>query len=125
MHKRERGQSLVEFALSFGLLMIIMLGVLDLGRAFHAAMVMTNAAREGAYYGAMHPADTDGIVAHVIQEAQDSGILLGGAGVTVSSSGVSGTPLVVTVEYQFPMLSFATLGTFAITLQRSAQMVIY
>ena len=46
-----RGQELVEFAIIFPLLMIIAFGVLDLGRAMHAAITITNVAREGARYG--------------------------------------------------------------------------
>ena len=49
-HKR-RGQSLVEFALVLPLLVLIVFGVLDLGRAFYALITITNAAREGARYG--------------------------------------------------------------------------
>lgn len=126
MARREHGQSLVEFAVSVGLLLLILLGILDLGRVFHAAMVITNAAREGAYYGGMHPEDAGGIVAHVIQEAQDSGISLAADTITVSGSGVSGTPMSVTVEHEFSLLtSFVLPGIQTILLRRTADMVIY
>ena len=46
-----KGQELVEFAIVLPFLMLIVLGVLDLGRAFHAAIIITNVAREGARYG--------------------------------------------------------------------------
>ncbi|MBC7260892.1 MAG: pilus assembly protein, partial [Chloroflexi bacterium] len=88
-----RGQSLVEFALCLSLLMLIFLGVFDLGRVFHAYIVITNAAREGAYYGAMHPSDSSGIVARVLSEAQGSGVALSASNVSVSSTGISGTPM--------------------------------
>ena len=45
------GQELVEFAIILPLLLIIAFGVLDLGRAFHAVITITNVAREGARYG--------------------------------------------------------------------------
>jgi len=123
MYKREQGQSLVEFALSLTVLLVIFLGVFDLGRVFNSVMVITNAAREGAYYGAMHPEDSGGIVAHAMQEAQGSGITP--TAVSVSTSGVSGTPLSVTVEYDFSLLSSFLPVTSIIHLRRSAEMVIY
>lgn len=43
-----RGQALVEFALLLPLLMVLLLGVVELGRAWNAKQVLTDAAREGA-----------------------------------------------------------------------------
>lgn len=120
-----RGQSLVEFALCLSVLILILLGVFDLGRAFHAYIVITNAAREGAYYGAMHPSDSSGIVAHVISEAQGSGIALSAGNVSISSTGISGTPMCVTVSYDFTLISSFLLGGRTIRLQSCAEMVVY
>ncbi len=47
----ERGQSLVELALTLPLLLIILFGTIDLGRLFFAYVTITNASREGARYG--------------------------------------------------------------------------
>lgn len=46
------GQSLVEFALVIPLLLVILLGVADLGRAFYYTSAIANAARAGAAYAA-------------------------------------------------------------------------
>jgi Flp pilus assembly protein TadG len=51
-----RGQSLVELALLLPLLALIMVGTLDLGRAFFASQRLTNAVREGALFGIRYPA---------------------------------------------------------------------
>lgn len=48
----ERGQSLVEFALTLPLILVLIFGLVDFGRAFHAWLLVTNAAREGARVGA-------------------------------------------------------------------------
>jgi hypothetical protein len=63
---KQKGQDLLEFALVLPILLLIMFGVLDLGRLFHSAITVTNAARVGARFGAMrsdiyncNPADTD------------------------------------------------------------------
>jgi len=44
----ERGQAIVELALTLPLLMLILLGVFDFGLMFQQYEVVTNAAREGA-----------------------------------------------------------------------------
>jgi len=43
-----QGQALVEFALILPVLMLILLGVFDLGRAIYAQTAVSNTAREGA-----------------------------------------------------------------------------
>ena len=48
MKRSERGANLVEFAIVLPLLVLILAGLADLGRAFYNYMVITNAAREGA-----------------------------------------------------------------------------
>jgi Flp pilus assembly protein TadG len=48
MKRLERGSNLVEFALVLPLLVLILAGMADVGRAFNSYMVITNAAREGA-----------------------------------------------------------------------------
>ena len=45
---RTRGQSLVEFALVLPILLILMLGILDFGRAIFAYNSVSNGARSGA-----------------------------------------------------------------------------
>jgi hypothetical protein len=46
--RRERGQTLVEFALALPLFVLIIFGVLDVGRFVYANSVLSQAAREGA-----------------------------------------------------------------------------
>ena len=82
-----RGQSLVELALLLPLLALILLGTIDLGRAFFAHQRLTNAVREGALYGMRYPthltttstapantnsADPNNIVYQVRQESAGS-----------------------------------------------------
>jgi len=44
----EHGQATVELTLTLGLLLILMVSCLDLGRAFFGYIALVNAAREGA-----------------------------------------------------------------------------
>ncbi len=46
--KGERGAELIEFALAFPLLLMVILGCVDFAFVFHRNEVITNAAREGA-----------------------------------------------------------------------------
>lgn len=66
--KSQKGQSLVEVALILPVLIVIMSGLLDLGRLYFAYVAVTDAAGEGAAYAAIHPDDLDGIV----ERAQDA-----------------------------------------------------
>ncbi|MFQ5945131.1 MAG: TadE family protein [Anaerolineae bacterium] len=59
----DKGQSTLEAALTFPVLIIVLLGIFDLGRAILAYSTISNAAREGARYGIIHPTwrDSDGV----------------------------------------------------------------
>jgi Flp pilus assembly protein TadG len=49
--KRQAGQSLVEFALSSVVLLLLVGGLVDIGRAIYITEALSNAAREGARHG--------------------------------------------------------------------------
>jgi Flp pilus assembly pilin Flp len=51
----EDGTSLVEFALVAPVLLLLLVGILDLGRAVNALVTVSNAAREGSHYAILHP----------------------------------------------------------------------
>src|SRR5579864_5031744 len=50
--RRQRGQSLVEFAISSIVLLLLAMGLLDLSRAFYYSVDLQGAAREGARHAA-------------------------------------------------------------------------
>ena len=52
---REQGQGLVEFALGATILLILLVGLIDLGRALFTWMALRDAAQEGASYGSLYP----------------------------------------------------------------------
>ena len=54
-HKKEKGQSLVEFALVLPILLILLAGVLDVARMYYVYVVLTDAAAEGVSYAAIKP----------------------------------------------------------------------
>jgi len=74
-------QSMLELALLLPLLLVLVIGALEFGRLFFTKIVITNAAREGAYYLSTHPDDFNigtGIAPNTIlaaeAEASNSGI---------------------------------------------------
>lgn len=59
--RKSRGQSLVEVALVLPILVMMMMGLLDFGRAYYTVVALRDAADEGAAYGASNPGDVAGI----------------------------------------------------------------
>ena len=51
--RRERGQSLVELAISMTVLLILLAGLVDLGRGFFTFITLRDAAQEGASYASV------------------------------------------------------------------------
>ena len=49
-----RGGTMVEFALTFPLLLLLCLGTMDFGRLFFHGVTIANAAATGAFYGAQN-----------------------------------------------------------------------
>ena len=90
------GNALVEMALTLPVILLLLLATLDLGRAVYAQNIITNAAREGAHYGAMAPDDSQGIQTRTMNAI----IGLDTNAVTVTTDEGSDT-IRVTVTYQF------------------------
>ena len=57
----EQGQGLVEFAFVATLLLVLFVGLIDLGRALFAYMALRDAAQEGATYGSIYPGESASI----------------------------------------------------------------
>jgi Flp pilus assembly protein TadG len=71
--ERARGQSLVEFALVFPLLILMLLGLFDFGRAIYAYNTVSNAAREAARVAIVNP-DVPAIRAEAVSQAIALGV---------------------------------------------------
>jgi len=63
--RSERGQALLEYAVIFPLLMLLLIGIMEFGVAIMVYDSISNAAREGARYGVIrqHHDDLPGIAA--------------------------------------------------------------
>ncbi len=58
---RERGQSLIEFAFTLVIILLLLVGAIDLGRAIFTYLALRDAAQEGASYASYNPTDITGI----------------------------------------------------------------
>jgi Flp pilus assembly protein TadG len=105
--KADRGQSLTEFAVGVTLLLILLAGVLDLGRAYFTLLSLRDAAQEGALYGSLAPTDTAAIRARVRTSSgwpvdfstfTDTQIAI-----NVAGPACAGSELVVTLQMDFIM----------------------
>ena len=92
-------QSIVEFVLVLPILLLIIITSLELGRVFMAKIVLTNAAREGAYYLTTHSTDNTNCSGSgsskvcylttrsaILAEANNSGLALTNSNITVPAS---------------------------------------
>lgn len=61
----ERGQDLVEYAITLPIFMILVFGIIDIGRAAYYFSALQNGSREAARYAIVNPGDDVGIEAHV------------------------------------------------------------
>jgi hypothetical protein len=61
MKQSQKGQSLIELAISMVVLLILLAGIFDMGRAILAYFVLQDAAEEGMVYGTSFPTDCNQI----------------------------------------------------------------
>jgi len=65
----QRAQGLVELALALPLLLLLVMGIVDLGMALRSYITVTNASREGARLAIVCPATDDLIKTRVVDYA--------------------------------------------------------
>lgn len=99
----EKGQSLVEFALVVPILLLLVLGIMEFGRAYSANLTLQNATREGARLAVTGATD-----AQITQRVKDSAPTLDVSRLNVSVTPASrrqGDNVMVTVTYDFNYLT--------------------
>jgi len=110
----EKGTSLVEFALILPILMLVLFGVLDFGKAFNYWNDETHLAAEGARWAVVNSNPGSGTLQQYIQQQADSSELRSLATVCVAfpnnpdtgTSGHVGDPVTVTVKASYPWIPF-------------------
>ncbi|MCX2748194.1 pilus assembly protein [Arthrobacter sp. MI7-26] len=115
--QKERGAVAVELAIVLPLLLLILIGIIEFGRVLNVQVSLTQAAREGARYAAIHYKDSNPDVTGAAQNAAPS---LSGLGMTVTNnaSSCSSVPtpnVTVTTRISLPSLTgFLNGGAFGI-----------
>lgn len=104
--RQSRGQGLVEFSLVIPLFLLMLFGIIDLGRVIWANDVLANAAREGARYASVHGgSDLVGHTTATPQQIKDYTL--------TNFSWAGGTSISVTVCYSSVQIAPGTTGTVA------------
>jgi hypothetical protein len=139
--EHERGQSLVELALVFVLLLWLVSIILDLGRAYYVIVALENAAEEGAAYASIDPSclqeryedpgcnDPNNAIWRAKHE--NPGGLLSPELIDITFSFTTplapGEPIIVNASYPYKVmtpLGGTILGTDTITLTGSAMRIV-
>lgn len=68
LRKPTAGQALVEFALLAALLVTLLLGIVDFGRAYYTQVQIKNAVGDAGYYAIQNPGDTPGTKQVIIRQ---------------------------------------------------------
>ncbi|MCH7549035.1 MAG: pilus assembly protein [Candidatus Krumholzibacteriota bacterium] len=117
-----RGQAIIEFAFVLPMLLLVLFGITEFGRAWMTANILTAAAREGCRLAVVTGPDSTAVIARVTQ-------VCGAAGVTPTAVLVSGPDpfdiqrrVTVTVQTDFTVFSGTILGTFTGTIPLGATM---
>ncbi len=119
--RAERGQSLVELAMGLMVLLILVMGIIDLGRVLFYYTTLRDAAQEGAVYGAINPQDCAGIytrarapLANSSEGSIDVDVLMNGTACNSApiTSACSGQQIeVIVTQPHFPLVT-PILGLF-------------
>ena len=102
----EEGQSLVEMAFALVILLLLVGGIVDLGRAFFATMSLRDAVQEGALYGSIDPTNVPEIKNHVLNTSDMIPGMIGSDDITVEvlNAPCTGNRIRVTAVYSdFPI----------------------
>jgi len=139
--RHRRGQSLLEFAITLPVMLLIIFGVLDLGRVFYSTIALRGAVREGARYFISHPgvddptSDTDQVdkTRDIVQESaanygmnladSDIDIICDPTTCDVDDAANKNASVTVTASTQFDLIIGFVLPT-PINLQQSTEMQI-
>jgi Flp pilus assembly protein TadG len=100
--KGEKGQNLVEFALVIPLLMLLVIGIAEFGRAWMTKNILTGAAREAVRIMAVQTGNITTATARADNILNSAGITTASVNVIDASSAFE--PVSVIVTYNFPVV---------------------
>lgn len=124
LRHRQSGQSLVEVALMLPFLLLLLIGVIEMGRYAYIGILVGNAARAGAAYGTqslVKSVDTAGINTAADNDFQNNGQNVGSLAVTSSvSCGCDSGGTITTAACTGTGAGTCATGQWAVTLTVTA-----
>src|ERR1051325_4601782 len=110
--RSDRGAALVEAALTIPILLLITVGIFEIGRAYQTWQVVSNAAREGARMAILPNANSATVTALVrtymtngqLGASASAGVTVTPVTLTVNGVNVSASQVTVDYPYDFIML---------------------
>jgi Flp pilus assembly protein TadG len=104
--KSQKGQALVEMAFILPLLLMVLFGIIDFGRVFHAYLTLDHAGREGARLASLQGDNSD-IQTRINSTATglDTGKLIVSLDPIDKSKRLSGTDVTVKLTYTIDFLT--------------------
>ncbi len=122
--KNRKGAAVVEFALILPVFGILMLGMLEVGRAVQVQQMITNAAREGARLAMTKEADSTKVTTAVKNYLTNAGLsataVSASTVTTVTTAGTDTDPGMATVTVSVPQASVAWIKNGYITAPHEA-----
>lgn len=120
----QRGQSVVEIALIMPLVLMLILGTLDLGRAVYAHTALAHAVREGARAAVVQNNTNSVVIQKVVQAAVGTNLTAGG--VTIGGARTSGSTVIVSASVNFALVTPFIRGIVgnSIVLRAQASMIV-
>ena len=133
--RNQRGQALLETAITLPIILLVSVGIFEFGRAYQVQQVLTNAAREGARVAVL-PGITDAVVTATVRTYLTDGGLTPVDPVIVRTVPFNGSTTImasrVTISYPFnfmvlnPVVRLITpssaLGAGVLTMQAATLM---
>lgn len=123
-----RGNALVEFALSFPIMLLVTLMIFDIGRALFVYTSVTNLAAEGVRYASVHgssspePRSATEVEAFVKDRAAGLEAALVNVAVVYDESAATGAAVQITVTYNLDLFLNPVFDFANITLEGTSRM---
>jgi Flp pilus assembly protein TadG len=121
--RNQRGQAVVEFALVLPLLLLLVFGVTEFGRAWMTKNILTSAAREGCRVAVVTDPDVTAVNSRVDEVCAAGRVTPGTVTVTGPDPADVERRVSVTVTTDFVVIPGNILGTFSGTIPLSATAV--
>ncbi|UTR11518.1 pilus assembly protein [Evansella sp. LMS18] len=115
--KKQKGQSLVEFALVLPVLILLLCGIADFGRGFHIYLTLDHAGREAARAASVQKENTDIRHAAISNAGTLTNPALSPSHIQISpdtkSARTTGSDVTITIRYPFSFVTPAMNSMFS------------